>query len=147
MAWHNDIGRWGEDVAANLLVQKGYKIEARNWKEGKLEVDIIAADSQNIVFVEVKTRATMFAGKLPEEYVDSEKETNICRAAHAYIKQNRITKAVRFDIVSLLVDGSTHEISRLEHIEDAFYPPLRTVTAGSYSGQHRWQTKGKRRGL
>ena len=67
MAWHNDIGRWGEDVAANLLVQKGYKIEARNWKEGKLEVDIIAADSHNIVFVEVKTRATMFAGKLPEE--------------------------------------------------------------------------------
>lgn len=147
MAWHNDIGRWGEDVAANLLKQKGYTIVERNWRSGSLEVDIIAADKQNMAFVEVKTRATTFAGKMPEEYVDKEKETNICRAAQAYIKQNRVTKNVRFDIISILADGSTHEISRLEHLENAFYPPLRTVTSGSYSGLHRWQTKGKHKGL
>ena len=147
MAWHNDIGRWGEEVAANLLKQKGYSILERNWRTGSLEVDIIAADKQNMVFVEVKTRATRFAGKMPEEYVDKDKKANLCRAANTYIKLNRVTKNIRFDIVSILVDSSTQQIARLEHLENAFYPPLRTITAGSYTGQHRWQTKGRRRGL
>ena len=147
MAWNKDIGRWGEEVAANLLKQKGYSILERNWRTGSLEVDIIAADKQNMVFVEVKTRATTFAGKMPEEYVDKDKKANLCRAANTYIKLNRVTKNIRFDIVSILVDSSTQQIARLEHLENAFYPPLRTITAGSYTGQHRWQTKGRRRGL
>lgn len=147
MAAKNDTGKWGEDVAANLLMQKGFRIAERNWRSGKLEVDIIAEDRQNILFVEVKTRSTRFGGRLPEEYVDQEKEANICRAASAYVKMNRIEKTVRFDIVSILTDADTHEIARLEHLENAFYPPLRTITEGSYSGRHRWQAKGGHRGL
>lgn len=147
MAWKNDIGKWGEDVAANLLTQKGYFIRERNWRSGHLETDIIAADDNNIIFVEVKTRTTLFGNKLPEEYVDKEKERNICRAAQNYVKQNHITKNIRFDIISILIDSNTLSITRLEHLENAFYPPLRTITKASYSGTYRWTTKTKRRGL
>ena len=147
MAVHNEIGRWGEDVAANLLTQKNYHIVQRNWRIGHLEVDIIAEDAQTIAFVEVKTRTTQFGNKMPEEYVDKEKEMNICRAANAYIKMNRINKQIRFDVISILVDSTTNQITRLEHIENAFYPPTRTISAGSYSGYSRWHTKNKRKGL
>lgn len=147
MAVHNDIGRWGEDVAANLLTQKDYNVVQRNWRIGHLEVDIIAEDAQTIAFVEVKTRTTQFGNKMPEEYVDKEKEMNICRAANAYIKMNRINKQIRFDVISILVDSTTNQITRLEHIENAFYPPMRTISAGSYSGYSRWHTKNKRKGL
>ena len=56
MALHNELGKWGEDVAANLLKQKNYRIVQQNWRMGHLEVDIIAEDCQTIAFVEVKTR-------------------------------------------------------------------------------------------
>lgn len=137
MALHNDIGVWGEETAANLLNQKGYQIRERNWRTGHWEVDIIAEDKQYIVFVEVKTRSSSFGDKLPEEYVDKDKERLICMAAQVYVKRHSINKDIRFDIVSLLVDPSTHSIRRLEHIEEAFYPPLRTIHAGSYSGYKR----------
>lgn len=142
MALHNDIGVWGEEIAGNLLSQKGYRIRERNWHAGHWEVDIIAEDKQHIVFVEVKTRSSLFGGKLPEEYVDKDKERLICMAAHVYIKQHGITKDIRFDIVSLLVEPASRTILRLEHIENAFYPPMRTIHAGSYSG---FQRKNKRR--
>lgn len=147
MALHNELGKWGEDVAANLLKQKNYRIVQQNWRMGHLEVDIIAEDCQTITFVEVKTRTTLFGNKVPEEYVDKEKETNICHAAHIYVKKFNISKQIRFDVISILADSSTNQITRLEHIENAFYPPLRTITENSYSGQSRWHTKKKRRGL
>ncbi|MCR4663847.1 MAG: YraN family protein [Paludibacteraceae bacterium] len=147
MAEHNDTGKWGEDVAANLLRQKGYNILARNYRVGSLEIDIIAEDKNFTVFVEVKTRSSKYADILPEQYVDREKEMNIVHAASTYIKTNRITKDIRFDVVSLIINPLTQEISRLEHIENAFYPTLRTVSQNSFNGQYRWQMKGKRRGL
>ncbi len=147
MAIHNDIGKWGEDVAANLLTQKGYRILERNWHIGHLEVDIIAQEDDTVIFVEVKTRTTTFGDKLPEEYVDKEKETNVCKAAGVYIKQHRIDGNVRFDIISILVDSSTLGINRLEHIENAFYPPLRTIDSYSYSHSYSNQYKRKRRFL
>ena len=147
MAEHNNIGKWGEDVAANLLIQKGLSIVERNWRTGHLEVDIIATDNDTIAFVEVKTRSSLFGNKLPEEYVDKEKERNICRAAQIYVKLKHITKNIRFDIVSILAHPITKEISRLEHIPNAFYPPLRTISNHSYTGEHRWHPKRKRIGF
>ena len=64
MALHNDIGKYGEEIAANLLTQKRLKIRERNWRLGHLEMDIIAEDKQTIVFAEVKTRTTLFGDKM-----------------------------------------------------------------------------------
>ena len=56
MAAHNDLGKWGEDRAADYLQRKGYRIVARNWKSGHRDIDIIAMDGDEydgtVVFVE-----------------------------------------------------------------------------------------------
>ena len=56
MARHNDFGKWGEEIAANYLLEHGFEILARNWRYEHKEIDIIATKSNCIYFVEVKTR-------------------------------------------------------------------------------------------
>ena len=141
MALHNDIGKLGEDIAANVLVQKGLKIRERNWRLGHLEMDIIAEDKHTIVFAEVKTRTTLFGDKTPAAYVDEAKKRHIVAAANAYVKYHRIEKAVRFDIIGILLHPETHEVLELNHYENAFLPPVRTINSRSYSG---WNSKPRR---
>ena len=78
MAKHNNTGKWGEDLAADYLREKGYEIIERDWRDGHRDIDIIARspDLRTIVFVEVKTRATDVITK-PEEAVDRRKIRNI----------------------------------------------------------------------
>lgn len=142
MAVHNDTGKNGEDAASALLQSKGYKIAERNWRLGHLEVDIIAQDKKNIVFVEVKTRSTLFGNKMPEEYVDKAKQAHIARAANAYIAFKHISLNPRFDIVSVLIEPETMHVTDIQHIEDAFDVPMRTV--GGYNPLYKSK---KRRGL
>ena len=57
MAEHNDIGKKGEELAAEYLQEKGYCILERNWTNmGRKELDIIATKDDVVAFVEVKTR-------------------------------------------------------------------------------------------
>ena len=44
MAQHNELGKWGEDLAARMLEDKGYRIIARDWKDGHKDLDIVAID-------------------------------------------------------------------------------------------------------
>ena len=68
MAKHYDLGKKGEEIAANYLAEKGYKIIARNWRFGKDEIDIIAEHDNFLVIIEVKTRSSSDYGE-PEEAV------------------------------------------------------------------------------
>ena len=63
MAAHNELGKWGEDLAAAYLEQKGYTIMERDWKSGRRDIDIIARDGNIVVFVEVKTRRSSVFGE------------------------------------------------------------------------------------
>ena len=56
MAHHNDFGKWGEDIAANYLLERGFKLLARNWRHKHKEIDIIATKGGTLYFIEVKTR-------------------------------------------------------------------------------------------
>ena len=141
MALHNDIGKYGEEIAANLLTQKRLKIRERNWRLGHLEMDIIDEDRNTIVFAEVKTRTTLFGDKMPADYVDEAKKRHIVAAANAYMKYHRIDKSVRFDIIGILLHPDTHEVQELTHYENAFLPPVRTVNSRPYSG---WKSKPRR---
>ena len=108
----------GEDMAAKLLQEKGYKILARNWRCGHLEVDIIAETDDYLVIVEVKTRKSAAFGE-PEAFVDRQKQRNLIRAAMCYAKYKCVTKEIRFDIISVVNSPECHDIN---HIEDAFKP-------------------------
>ena len=116
MSEHNDIGREGEDVAASYLLQKGYRIVARNWRFGPKEIDIVARDGETMVFVEVKTRSTL-AFELPQEAVTKKKMKNLVEAADAYMLQYNIELEGRFDIVGVL-NGNPPKV--IEHIAGAW---------------------------
>lgn len=140
MALHNDIGHEGEQMAKELMESKGYRILEQNWRLGHLEMDIICEKGDELVFVEVKTRTTTFGAMRPEQYVDERKRRFMVTAANAYMKaKNKADKSIRFDIIGILKPywGKIE----LTHLENAFVPRVKTVTAGSYSGKWRWHNR------
>ena len=117
MALHNELGKWGEDVAANYLERQGYTIIERDWKSGHRDLDIIAREGDTVVFVEVKTRRNrQFAD--PEMAVDYQKIRHLQQAANHYIKYRHIDHDIRFDIITVV--GTMDETPSIEHIKDAF---------------------------
>lgn len=123
MAVHNDLGKWGEDYAAEYLLKKGYEVISRDWRLGKRDIDIVARteDGLTVVFVEVKTRATDVIVS-PEDAVDESKIRSIGWAANAYVKEFQIYDDIRFDIISIV--GTKPEDASIEHVIDAFNPLL-----------------------
>jgi putative endonuclease len=121
MAEAHELGQTGEDIAAGYLKKKGYKILRKNWKSGRLEVDIIAENNEFLIFVEVKTRSADFKVH-PVDSVSREKQRSLILAADNFIKWNDTGKECRFDIVTVIRDKNNFEV---DHIENAFYPTLR----------------------
>ncbi len=120
MAAHNTLGKAGEDAAVSYLEKNGYEMLHRNWRKNHLELDIVAAKDGELVVVEVKTRRNTDY-KEPREAVDGQKIRRIVVAADAYIKHFGIDAPVRFDIITAVGEIGNFCI---EHIKEAFYPPL-----------------------
>ncbi|GAA4459148.1 YraN family protein [Rurimicrobium arvi] len=118
MSKHNEIGTNGELQAMNFLKKKEYIILASNWRYGKKEVDIIAKDGKDLVFVEVKTRRSKRFG-FPEESVSPAKQRHLKEAAVAYCAQTGYVKSIRFDVISIEWNGA--EAPEIRHFHDAFY--------------------------
>lgn len=117
MAEHNDFGRLAEELAANYLVEKGYKILQKNFRYQRAEIDIIAEFQNQIIVVEVKARGTdIFMA--PEEAVTKTKIKLLVLAADQYLKHHNINKEVRFDIITVLPDDSGK--LEIKHLQDAF---------------------------
>lgn len=122
MAAHNDLGRWGEELAAQYLCGKGYRILHRDWKLKHRDLDIVAMSPEGVLaVVEVKTRRNDSFYE-PEEAVTYSKMKSVTTAANAYIKMNRINADVRFDIIA--VTGTPGTEAKINHITDAFMPML-----------------------
>lgn len=112
-----DIGKYGENVASTYLKSNGYVILERNWRWRKSEIDIIAMNSNNVVFVEVKTRSSGEFGS-PENFVSNRQQKMIIDAAHEYIVSKDIDLEARFDIIAIIIGAPAN----VNHIEGAFYP-------------------------
>lgn len=137
------IGIIGEAEAAKMLEKKGFKVVEHNWRMGHLEIDLIAESKKEVVFAEVKARTTTYGDKLPEEYVDEDKKRRMIAAGNAYIKLKRLQKTLRFDIIGILVDPQTQEITYRGHWENAFQPSMRSIGSGSFSGAWKWGHRHK----
>lgn len=120
MAEHNELGKAGEQIACKFFVEKGCKILEKNWRSGKYEIDLIVVDRNELVVVEVKTRTSNQLME-PETSVTREKQRMLVQAAHLYVQRNNIDKAVRFDIISIIIAQDNY---RIKHIADAFYPTI-----------------------
>jgi putative endonuclease len=98
---HRQIfGAWGEAQAAAFLEKKGLKILARNYRTNKGELDLIARDGEDLVFIEVKTRKNLDFG-YPEEAVTANKIGHLIEAAEAYLFEHIEEQSWRLDVIAI----------------------------------------------
>ena len=121
MGRNNIVGAWGESIAAAYLQKKKYKLLASGYRCRFGEIDLIAANKTNLVFVEVKLRKNdNFASA--KEFVDLHKQNRIRTTAEVYLSQNPTDLQPRFDVIEIYApDGVDTQKPEIYHIEDAFY--------------------------
>lgn len=96
-------GNLGEKFAKEHLLNKGWKIIETNWHAGKLgEIDIIAQDGGETVFIEVKTRKSLNFGH-PFEAIDYHKIKNLYTAALTYMQKKK--GAYRIDVIGIILNN------------------------------------------
>ncbi|WP_243017904.1 MULTISPECIES: YraN family protein [Candidatus Cardinium] len=112
------FGQYAEEVAADYLVKKGFKVLAQNFRYKRFEIDLIVQKETLIVFVEVKARKNTLFGN-PESFVNQKKIRSLRLAAAHYLRIQNSQQPIRFDIVAVL--GSQHQVVEIMHLEDGFY--------------------------
>jgi len=121
MAEHNELGKKGEDLAVEFLLQNDYKILERNWTFQKAEIDIIAKKENIVTVIEVKTRSNLDFGS-PQDFVKPKKIKLLIKAVNAYINDREKdfddALEIRFDIIAI---HKSEETFAIEHLTDAFY--------------------------
>lgn len=116
MARHNELGNTGEDLALNYLETHQYLIVERNVNLTRGELDIVAREGGDLVFVEVKTRAGNAFGSAAES-LTSAKAKSLARAVREYIHNNRLdNESIRLDLVAItLPPGGEPEIDLIRN--------------------------------
>jgi putative endonuclease len=115
---HLHTGRRGEEEAYFYLRKQGYVMIARNYRSPRCrsELDLVGWDGETICFIEVKTRNKR--DFIPAEAaVDAEKQRDLSQVAREFLRKVKGTPAVRFDVVSVYLEGKQVEI---ELFQDAF---------------------------
>ncbi len=113
-------GELGEEVAANFLIARGFRILERNFRCKGGEVDIIARNpgDKSLVFIEVKTRRGLSYG-VPQLAVTPFKQRQISKAALTWLGKHRLHDTnARFDVIAILLSGDG--LHKIEHIVNAF---------------------------
>ena len=118
MAAKDDLGRRGENLAADHLIASGYHVVERNWRCRQGEIDIVAAKDGEIVFVEVKTRSSLAYGH-PLEAITVAKLSRLRRLAGAWCQAHpEVRAAIRIDAIAII--APTRGLVEIEHLERVF---------------------------
>ena len=110
----------GEQAAARWLESRGHSILSRNWRGGRVELDIVSMDPAGIHFVEVKSRKAPVMAD-PAVNVDHRKQGHIVQAARRWLHSNPAFGAyeVFFDILTVVFD---HDNTHINYYLQAFRP-------------------------
>jgi putative endonuclease len=112
-------GDMGEQLAAEYLTERGYKILGRNYTCFYGEADIIAMHGKTVVFIEVKTRRSRRFGT-PAEAVTASKRRSYVQIALNYRNMKRLYNTdMRFDVIEVYPVGRGED-AEINHIENAF---------------------------
>lgn len=112
------FARRSEEIAAQFLVSKGYKILERNYRTPRGELDLVATEGEALVFVEVKARRGFRFGE-PAYAVHEQKQRHMIKAALYYLSRKKIqNRTCRFDVVVIYEGGDRNPQVRL--IQNAF---------------------------
>ena len=118
------LGNRGEQAAERHLMAQGLRILKRGLRTRRGELDLVALDGRQVVFVEVKTRLDHEAGH-PVEAVGLDKQRKITELALAFLKKHGLLDSpARFDVVAVTWPENQKEPT-IEHFRNAFEPPGR----------------------
>ena len=120
MGRNNIVGSWGENVAADYLIKKKYRLVSMNYRCRFGEIDLIVSNREYLVFVEVKLRKTdKFASAY--EHVDPRKQNRIRTTAEIFLSEYKTDLQPRFDVIEIYApNGSMTATPKINHMEDAF---------------------------
>jgi putative endonuclease len=120
MGRNNIVGSWGENVAADYLIKKKYRLVSMNYRCRFGEIDLIVSNREYLVFVEVKLRKTdKFASAY--EHVDPRKQNRIRTTAEIFLSEYQTDLQPRFDVIEIYApNGSMTATPKINHMEDAF---------------------------
>lgn len=111
-------GKEGEKIAAEYLKKNGYRIVENNYRCPIGEIDIIARDKNELVFVEVKARKSSALG-FPEQAVGIQKQRKMSQLALWYLQEKRLHDTnARFDVVAILMLPSGNDVRLIRHAFD-----------------------------
>ena len=118
-----ELGARGEEIAVRYLKRRGYRILERNYRIRLGEIDIIAKQGGDLVFIEVKTRSDILFGS-PLESVTPAKQKLLSKVALEYVnKHDCHNSPSRFDVVGVQFDGlrcSNFKDATIELVQNAF---------------------------
>jgi putative endonuclease len=117
-----ELGRLGEQLAAEHLSRRGYQIVERNYRTRWGELDIVAYDGRTLAFCEVKTRRLRRPGRDPLESVHLRKRSKVRKMAGRWLIERTdrpYADNIRFDAIGVTLD-TADRLVRLEHLEGAF---------------------------
>lgn len=116
MYLYHELGRIGEDIAAKYLVNSNYEIIERNFRCKQGEIDIIAKEDDEIVFIEVKTRSNVACGR-PSEAVNQVKQKHIKKTTKYYIYLNKLENHyIRIDVIEVYLKNNKFYINHIKQI-------------------------------
>ena len=116
MNTNQNVGKYGEDRAAEYLERLGYRLVERNWRCAAGEIDIVAKDKDCLVFAEVKTRTRTGFGH-PFEAITQSKMLKMRQLVGEWCKANQAPSSqVRLDAISVLVTGGRVHIEHLKQV-------------------------------
>lgn len=111
-----EVGKFGENNAVEYLRKKGYKILDRNFSCRRGEIDIIALDKNEIVFIEIKARVNTKYG-LPSEAVTKKKLEHIYKTAEYYLHiRNLENENTRIDVIEVYIQNNKVLINHLKQV-------------------------------
>ncbi len=111
------LGRYGEILASRYLRKHGYLILSAHYNCRLGEIDLVAEDKKYICFVEVKTRSENMK-YAPADAVDIAKRQKIVAASQLYLKDYKMNRQPRYDIVEVYFEND--EPVKINHIAGAF---------------------------
>lgn len=118
MAAKDDLGKRGEALAAAFLVEAGYDILDRNWRCRQGEIDVVALDGDETVFVEVKTRSSIAFGH-PLEAITMQKLARLRRLAGAWCGEHPGSRRrIRIDAIAIIAPRGGPV--QFEHVRSVF---------------------------
>lgn len=116
MYLRHEIGKIGEDLAAKYIQSLGYTIIERNFAATQGEIDIVARDKKELVFIEVKTRTNTLYGR-PIEAVNNPKKKHLISTAQYYLYSKHLeNEFVRLDVIEVYLNESTYKINHIKQI-------------------------------